>query len=119
MPKNAKGREIAEIIPNKCIGCQLCIGECPVSVVDMEGGVAVIEPEGCIGCGKCVDICPVDAIIFEKPRLITTRELLSLLRCMTVWGLRYHGNSLEKPGSLPKNSTPRSLDSYLEKTQSL
>jgi electron transfer flavoprotein alpha subunit len=68
MPKNAKGREIAEIIPNKCIGCQLCIGECPVSVVDMEGGVAVIEPEGCIGCGKCVDICPVDAIIFEKPR---------------------------------------------------
>jgi ferredoxin len=70
MPKNSKGREIAEIIPGKCIGCQLCIGECPVkNVIVMEGGVAKIDPEGCIGCGKCVDVCPVKgAILFEKPR---------------------------------------------------
>jgi len=70
MPKNSKGREIAEIVPGKCIGCQLCIGECPVkNVIVMEGGVAKIDPEGCIGCGKCVDVCPVKgAILFEKPR---------------------------------------------------
>ncbi len=69
MPKNSKGREIAEIIPGKCIGCQLCVGECPVNVIVMEGGVAKIDPEGCIGCGKCFDVCPVKgAIIFEKPR---------------------------------------------------
>ncbi len=68
MPKNSKGRDIAEIIPDKCIGCQLCIGECPVGVIDMEGGVAKIDPEGCISCGKCFDVCPVEAVIFEKPR---------------------------------------------------
>lgn len=68
MPKNSKGREIAEIIPQKCIACQLCIGQCPVSAIDMDGGIARIDPEACIGCGKCFDICPVEAVTFEKPR---------------------------------------------------
>ncbi|HEX79426.1 MAG TPA: 4Fe-4S dicluster domain-containing protein [Dehalococcoidia bacterium] len=69
MPKNSKGREVAEVVPGKCIGCQLCIGECPTNVITMEDGVAVIEAEGCIGCGKCVDVCPVEgAILFEKQR---------------------------------------------------
>ena len=52
MPKNLKGRDIAEIIPDKCIGCQLCVAECPVSVIKMEGGVAKIDAVGCFGCGK-------------------------------------------------------------------
>lgn len=68
MPKNSKGRDIAEIIPDKCIGCQLCIAECPVDVIDMEGSVAKIDAEGCTGCGFCVDVCPTAAILFEKPR---------------------------------------------------
>ena len=68
MPKNSKGIDIAEIIPDKCIACQLCIAECPVDVIVMEGGVAKVDPEGCIGCGFCFDVCPVEAVIFEKPK---------------------------------------------------
>jgi electron transfer flavoprotein alpha subunit len=66
MPKNSKGRNVAEIIPDKCIGCQLCVGECPVAAIHMEAGVAKIDPEVCIGCGRCFNVCPVDAVIFEK-----------------------------------------------------
>ena len=67
MPKNSKGRDVAQIIPDKCIGCQLCVGQCPVGAIEMQDGVAKIDPEVCIGCGKCLDVCPVAAVLFEKP----------------------------------------------------
>jgi electron transfer flavoprotein alpha subunit len=72
MPKNSKSRNIAEIIPDKCIGCQLCVGECPVAAIHLEADVAKIDPEVCIGCGRCFNVCPVDAVIFEK---LKKREL--------------------------------------------
>jgi electron transfer flavoprotein alpha subunit len=68
MPKNSKGRNVAEIIPDKCIGCQLCVGECPVAAIHMEAGVAKIDPEVCIGCGRCFNVCPVDAVNYEKSK---------------------------------------------------
>jgi electron transfer flavoprotein alpha subunit len=68
MPKNLKGIEVAEIFPDKCIGCQICVAECPVGAIEMSGAVALIDPEVCIGCGKCFDVCPVQAVKFEKKR---------------------------------------------------
>ncbi len=69
MPKNLKGFEVAEIIPDRCIGCQICIGECPVEAIQLSAaGVAAINREICIGCGKCLDVCPVGAVLFEKKR---------------------------------------------------
>jgi len=69
VPRNKKGFEIAEIIPDNCIGCQICTGECPVGAIQMTAeGVAAIAAEVCIGCGKCSEVCPVGAIRFEKKR---------------------------------------------------
>ena len=64
MPKNSKGRHVAEIIPDKCIGCQLCVGECPVAAIHMEADVAKIDPEVCIGCGRGFKFCPGGHVIF-------------------------------------------------------
>jgi len=66
MAKNLKGVEVAEILSDKCIGCQICVAECPVGAIEMINGVACINPEVCIGCGKCAEVCPVEAVKFEK-----------------------------------------------------
>jgi len=69
MAKNLKGIEVAEIIPDKCIACQICVGECPVGAIEITSdGVAHVDPAVCIGCGKCAESCPVDAVLFEKKK---------------------------------------------------
>ncbi len=77
MARNSNGIEVAEIISDKCIACQICIGECPVGAIDLSPeGVAHIDPETCIGCGKCAEVCPVEAVDFErkKRRKISKKE---------------------------------------------
>ena len=69
MPKTSKGIEVAEIISDKCIACQICIGGCPVGAIELsDEGVAHIDPELCVGCGKCFEVCPVEAVAFEKKK---------------------------------------------------
>ena len=53
----------------KCIGCQLCVGSCPVKAISMVNGKAVIDADKCINCGICengngqkYNGCPVKAI---------------------------------------------------------
>ena len=69
MAKNTRGIEVAEIMADKCIACQICIGECPVGAIELSPeGVARIDPEVCVGCGKCFESCPVGAVKFEKKK---------------------------------------------------
>lgn len=47
---------------NVCIGCQTCIGCCPVGAISLVDGKAKIDPAKCIKCGTCKAVCPVSAI---------------------------------------------------------
>jgi NADH:ubiquinone oxidoreductase subunit F (NADH-binding)/(2Fe-2S) ferredoxin/Pyruvate/2-oxoacid:ferredoxin oxidoreductase delta subunit len=47
------------IEPEKCVGCLLCLKNCPVKAISGERKkVHTIDQELCIKCGACLDVCP-------------------------------------------------------------
>lgn len=47
------------IEPTKCVGCLLCLKNCPVQAISGERKkVHIINQELCVKCGACLDICP-------------------------------------------------------------
>ena len=57
---------LASFDKDKCVGCGMCLSECPRGAVLFreEGGdhFVTVDPLSCIGCGACVAVCPVKAI---------------------------------------------------------
>ncbi len=45
-----------------CIGCQICVKNCPTDAFSFENNLAKINYEKCINCGVCAEKCPTKAI---------------------------------------------------------
>lgn len=54
---------------NKCIGCGICVKECPVNAITIEDGKAEIDMEKCIRCGNCHEICPQQAVRHDSEKI--------------------------------------------------
>lgn len=45
-----------------CMGCRLCVKNCPVQAISVVDNHAVIDYSKCTECGKCAEVCPAKAI---------------------------------------------------------
>lgn len=50
-----------KIDTKKCIGCAICVPNCPTHAIAIHKRKAVIDTSLCIACGKCLAVCPVKA----------------------------------------------------------
>lgn len=50
---------IYHIIPEKCVGCTVCLKECSVGAIKGQTKfVHIIDQSKCTKCGTCLDVCP-------------------------------------------------------------
>jgi heterodisulfide reductase subunit A-like polyferredoxin len=70
-PSLTSGGAVAQVDPDRCVGCLTCVRICPFGVPQMSSaltgvggvlGAATIEATTCRGCGTCVAECPAKAI---------------------------------------------------------
>ena len=52
----------AVVDQDKCVGCETCVGACPVQAIKMEDGKAKVQADVCVECGACTGECPCEAI---------------------------------------------------------
>lgn len=65
LPEKFRGRLV--FVPSKCIGCRMCMRDCPsgaISIRKVADGVfeADLDYSRCIFCAQCVDSCPKQAL---------------------------------------------------------
>ena len=56
-------------VNGRCIGCGLCIENCPVQTISRVDGRAQIVLSNCIRCYCCHEVCPEQAIELHQPWL--------------------------------------------------
>lgn len=58
-----KGKHVAVIREDECIGCTKCIQACPIdAILGAAKQMHTVIADECTGCDLCVEPCPVDCI---------------------------------------------------------
>ncbi|NTW71894.1 MAG: RnfABCDGE type electron transport complex subunit B [Eubacteriaceae bacterium] len=64
-----KGKDVKDVCTVGCIGCQICVKNCPEKTISFANNLAKIEYAGCTECQICVQKCPTKAINSQLKKL--------------------------------------------------
>lgn len=57
-----KGKDVMQNCSVGCIGCQICVKNCPVDAISFENNLPKIDLDRCVRCGVCARMCPKKVI---------------------------------------------------------
>lgn len=60
-----KGPVARKACSTACIGCGLCVKNCPAEAIRLENFHAIVDHTKCTGCGTCASKCPQKIIILS------------------------------------------------------
>ena len=53
---------VPDLNAEHCVGCGLCVINCPAGALKLKGKKVLLDEGSCIGCGECVVVCKTDAL---------------------------------------------------------
>lgn len=56
------GEPVIRVIEEFCMGCGLCVAQCPQDAIWLVFGKAWVDQGRCILCYNCIEVCPQGAI---------------------------------------------------------
>lgn len=73
-----KGHYVAQVNPNKCVGCRNCESQCQFGAIRVRRklGIATVDVTRCFGCGVCRETCTGGAIeLVDRAKVPLARNL--------------------------------------------
>ena len=71
-----KGTELKPAVTGRCLGCGICVRECPAGAIDFEDP-RITHAEKCISCMRCIKVCPKKARSLDEELLAAIGEKMT------------------------------------------
>lgn len=78
---------LVNITQTRCIGCGLCVTDCPQKNLMIKDGRAATVNDACMQCGHCVAICPENAVDIDDYDMNDVVEITKTLPMINSVGL--------------------------------
>lgn len=80
-PESQASRPELVWVAERCLGCDLCLAECPADALKTsDAGAKVVDRERCERCGRCAERCPGDALNLFGRRVTVEAVLAEVTR---------------------------------------